>query len=209
MNDIAQKAIVLKLNKSWMPVQVAVVQDIIIDLVAGVIEALDIQYKIREDGLPDTSQYEYVFPITWEKWIKLPVRPWDFAIHSTKLTIRVPTVVITKHFNKMPMKRYHGKPTKEALFYRDNRCDIYTGKELDYDLASIDHIVPRSRGGKDIFENTGLTTRETNNEKGNHLNSEIGLHPQWKPTAPKEVPIWKTIRKIRHADWQFFLKNEH
>jgi 5-methylcytosine-specific restriction endonuclease McrA len=136
------------------------------------------------------------------------VRPWDLVIHTSKMAIRVPTVVITKNYNKMPMKRYRGKPTKEALFYRDNGKDIYTGEELDYDEATIDHIFPISRGGKDIFENTGLTSKNINNKKGNRLNHEVGLKPRFRPTAPKEVPIWKTIRKIRHADWKFFIKTD-
>jgi 5-methylcytosine-specific restriction endonuclease McrA len=205
MSDIAQKAIVLKLNCSWQAVQVAVVQDTIIDLVAGVVEALDINYKLREDGLPDTTQYEYVRPVEWDEWITLPIRPWDPVIHTCRMAIRVPTVVITKNYNKMPMKKYKGKPTKEALFYRDSGKDIYTGEELDFDEATIDHIVPRSRGGDDVFENTGLTTKEINNGKGNQLNSEAGLHPHFRPTAPREVPIYRTIRKIRHDDWKHFL----
>ena len=206
MNDIAQKAICLKLNKSWQAVQVAVVQDVIVDLVNDVVEALDIQYKVNPDGSPDTAQYDYVHPVKWDEWITLPIHPWDFVIHSAHLTIRVPTVVITKHYNKMPMKKYKGKPTIEALFYRDDGKDIYTGRKLDYDEATIDHLLPRSKGGKDTFENTGLTTKEINNTKGNKLNSEAGLKIHFKPTSPKEVPIWKTIRKIRHPDWSFFIK---
>jgi len=206
MSDIAQMAIVLKLNQSWQAVQVAVVKDSLVDLATGVVEALDINYVLKADGSPDTSQYEYVRPVQWDEWLTLPVRPWDPVIHTAKMAIRVPTVIIAKHYNKMPMKRYRGKPTKEALFYRDNGKDIYTGEELEYDEATIDHILPVSRGGKDVFENTGLTSKKINNDKGNRLNHEVGLKTRFRPTAPKEVPIWKTIRKIRHADWKFFIK---
>ena len=206
MNDIAQKAIVLKLNRNWQAVQVAVVQDTIVDLVSGVIEALDIQYKVRDDGLPDTTVYEFVRPVNWDEWITLPVRDWDPVIHTCKMTIRVPTVVIAKNYAKMPMKKFKGKPTKEALFYRDGGRDIHTGKDIAWDDATIDHLTPLSRGGQDIFENTGLTTKEINNKKGNMLDSEAGLPVHFKPTAPREVPVYKTIRKIRHADWKHFLE---
>lgn len=206
MENIAQKAIVLKLNANWQAVQVAVVQDTIIDLVSGVIEALDIQYKIRDDGLPDTSEYEFVRAVKWEEWISLPIRSWDPVIHTCKLAIRVPTVVITNNYSKMPMKKFRGKPTKEALFYRDGGKDIHTGLDLDWDEATIDHLTPLSRGGHDVWENTGLTTKEINNKKGNKLDSEIGLPLKFKPTVPKAVPVYKTIRKIRHEDWKFFLK---
>mgnify|MGYP002629957686 FL=1 len=210
MNDnssnVSQRPIVLKLNKSWQPVQVSVVQDIIVDLVSGVVDALDIEYSLREDGSPDTNKYEYVNPVSWETWMTLPIRPWDMVIHSSKLSIRVPTVVITKKYNKMPTKKYRGKPTREALFYRDGGIDIYTGKPLVYENSTIDHIIPRFHGGQDTFENTGLTTKKINNDKGNKLNSDVGLKLKFKPTTPKEVPVWKTIRKLKHDDWKFFIK---
>jgi 5-methylcytosine-specific restriction endonuclease McrA len=206
MNDIAQKAIVLKLNRSWQAVQVAVVKDVMVDLANGVVEAIDISYELNEDGSPNTNHYEYARPVTWDEWINLPIRSWDPVIRTSKMIIRVPTVVITKKYNKMPMKEYRGKPTREALFYRDGGKDIYTNQEIDYEEATIDHIIPRSRGGKDTFENTGLTSKKTNNNKGNMLNSEAGLKPHFKPTAPKKIPYSKTIRKIRHMDWKFFLE---
>lgn len=206
MSNIAQKAIVLKLNKNWQAVEVAIVQDVIPDLVTGVLQGLDIEYVMKDEETPDTTQYNYVRPVEWDEWMTLPVRPWDFAIHTPKQAIRVPTVVITKKYDKMPMKHYKGKPTKEALFYRDGGRCIYTGRKLDYDEATIDHVLARSRGGEDSFENTGLTTKELNNRKGNLTPKEVGLKPLWSPSAPKPVPIWMTIRKIRHADWKFFLE---
>lgn len=205
--NIAQKAICLKLNRSWRPIQVSIVQNTIVDLVSGVIEALDIGYTCNDKGEPNTEQYEYVRPVNWDEWITLPLRSYDMAIHTSKMSIRVPTVVIAQNYDKMPTKKYRGKPTKEALFYRDGGKDIYTGKELDFEESTIDHIVPKFRGGKDTFENTGLTTKEINNTKGHNLNKEIGLKLQFSPTSPKEVPIWKTIRKIRHVDWKFFIKH--
>ncbi len=205
MKDIASKAIVLKLNKSWQAIEIATVSKSIVDLVSGVVLALDINYALDEDGNPNTSEYEYVNPVDWNEWITLPVREWDFAIHSSKMKIRVPTVVIAKNYNKMPLKTYKGKPTKEALFYRDGGLDIYTGEEINFNEATIDHVVPRSRGGEDTYMNTGLTTKKINNKKGNSLNGEIGLIPKFKPRLPKDIPVSQTIRQIRHDDWKFFL----
>jgi 5-methylcytosine-specific restriction endonuclease McrA len=206
MNNIAQQAIVLKLNKHWQPLEAAVVQDVLIDLVSGVIHALDIGYKVKEDGSPDTTTCEYARPVKWEEWVTLPIRNWDPVIHSPRMTIRVPTVVITNNFDKMPTKKYKGKPTKEGLFFRDNGKDAYTNKMLDFDEATIDHVIPRDIGGLDTYDNAVLTTKEINNRKGNKLNKDAGLKLLIKPTLPKEIPLWKTIRKVRHYDWHFFLK---
>lgn len=205
MRDIAHKAIVLKLNKLWKPVGVELVSKTICDLMTGVIEAIDIVYMTNPDGTPNFDEHEYVNPVSWDEWVKLPVRPWDLSIHSTHLNIRVPTVVITKNYSKIPEKKFKGKPTKEGLFIRDNGVDPYTGQELAYEEATIDHVLPLSRGGTDTYENTVLTTKEINNKKGNKLNSEAGLNLMFKPTQPKAIKVSHTIRKARHQDWRPFL----
>lgn len=205
MNDIAHKAIVLKLNKNWTPVGVELVSKTICDLITGVILAVDIVYSQKEDGSPDFDNYEYVNPISWDEWITLPVRPWDLSLHSSKMTIRVPTVVITQKYNKVPEKKFKGKPTKEGLLIRDGGLDGYTGELLDPSEATIDHVIPVSRGGSDTYDNTVLTTKEINNKKGNKMNNEVGLQLLINPHNPKPVKVSHTIRKARHHDWKHFL----
>lgn len=204
-NNIAHKAICLKLNKLWMPIGVELVSKTVCDLMSGVIMAMDIVYAINNDGTPNFNIQEYVNPVNWETWTQLPIRPWDFSIHSTKMSIRVPTVVITKNYSKVHEKKFRGKPSKEALFIRDNGTDGYTGLELDYNTATKDHIVPLARGGTDTYDNVVLTTKEINNRKGHKLNSEIGLKLVVDPHHPKPIKVSHTIKKARHKDWQHFL----
>ena len=204
-NNIAHKAIVLKLNKLWKPVGVELVSKTICDLMTGVIVGMNIVYGTKEDGSPDFDVQEYISTVEWDEWITLPVRPWDLSIHSAKMEIRVPTVVITKNYSKVHEKKFKGKPTKEGLFIRDNATDAYTGKELEYAEATVDHVVPLSRGGKDTYGNTVLTTKKINNDKGNRLNEEIGLKLLLDPHEPKPVKISHTIKKARHHDWKKFL----
>ncbi len=207
MRDIAHKAIVLKLNKRWKPVGVELVSKTICDLMTEVVSAMDIVYGINPDGTPNTEAYEYINPVTWDEWVKLPVRPWDLSIHSKNLHVRVPTVVITKNYNKIPEKKFRGKPTKEGLFIRDNGVDAYTGLELAFEDATIDHVVPKDRGGTDTYDNTVLTTKEINNTKGNKLNEEAGLKLLVNPHNPKPIMVSHTIRRARHQDWKHFLVN--
>lgn len=205
MKDIAHKAIVLKLNARWRPMQVELVSKSICDLMTGTVKAMDIVYILNEDGSPNFDIQEYVNPVGWDEWIKLEVRPWDLSIHSTHMHIRVPTVVITSRYAKLHEKKFRGKPTKEGLAIRDNLIDGYTGKELEYELATKDHVVPLSRGGSDTYDNTVLTTKEINNRKGNKLNSEAGLTLLVNPHQPKPILVSHTIRKARHRDWSAFI----
>lgn len=205
MNNIAHKAIVLKLNRLWKPVGVELVSKTICDLMTDVVMAMDIVYATNPDGSPNFEEQEYVNPVNWADWVKLPVRPWDLSIHSTHMHVRVPTVVITKNYSKVHEKKFRGKPTKEALFIRDNGIDAYTGDELEFEEATIDHVLPLSRGGEDTYDNTVLTKKKINNDKGNKLNSEAGLTLLVDPHTPKPIQISHTIRKARHPDWKQFL----
>ena len=204
--NIANKSIVLKLNKNWQPLEVAVVGDIICDMVRGVVVGLDIQYESNPDGTPNYDT-QYPVPTPWEQWINLPVRDCDLVIHSCKMVIRVPTVVVTANFDKMPKKEWKptSKPTKEGLYIRDGGKDGYTGLDIDYEEATIDHILPKSKGGSDTYDNTCLTLKETNNWKSDRLNHEVGLKLRVVPCVPKPILASQQIRKVRHRDWKFFL----
>ncbi len=65
--------------------------------------------------------------------------------------IRVPTVIVAVNYAKAPKKR--PKLCARAIRERDgNRCQ-YTGRFLRPEEGSLDHVVPRSHGGKDAREN--------------------------------------------------------
>jgi hypothetical protein len=205
MSDISNKLITLKLNKQWMPVGYSTVGKALVDLAAGVsARALDLGYELDENGEPIGDPI-YMNPVDWETWLTLPCRPYDLVIHTSKMAVRVPTVLIARTFNKMPMKKFKGKPSKDAIWIRDEGVDQYTGKPLRRDEATIDHILPQSKGGRDTWENLVTTHRDVNSEKGNKLNSEAGLKLIRQPTTPRPVPISLLIREVRHRDWKSFL----
>lgn len=206
MSNIANKAICLKLNSAWQPVGYGIVADAIVDLVAGEsVKALDIQYNTNENGDVDFSNAVSMTPLTWEDWVKLPIRPWDLVIHTVKTQYRVPTILIANNFHKMPMKYWRGKPSKEAIYIRDGGKCQYTGKLLDRKNATVDHVLPKSRGGSDDWKNLALTSKELNTKNGNSLNHEIGLRLLRVPSSPKPVPVSQLIVDIKHPDWNLFL----
>lgn len=203
--DIVHKLIVLKLNKSWQPVGFATVKRSIIDLSADInCYALDIEYD-TVDGEPDFQNPKYINPVDWDAWIQLPVRPWDLELRSPSITVRVPTVLIARHYNKMPMKEFKGRPTRAQIRARDDGIDQYTGKFISPDEDSVDHVIPASRDGKSTWDNMVLTSKEINYKKGNKLNEEIGLKLIRKPITPKPQPMAALITRPRHPDWKHFL----
>ncbi|MFT4688193.1 MAG: HNH endonuclease [Verrucomicrobiia bacterium] len=192
MKQILNKSIVLVLNRNWQAINVRSPQDAFCQMATNSATGLDI------DG------EEIVRPVTWEEWITLPIREDDLCVHTSTRTIRVPTVIVAVNYAKVPMKR--PKLSTRSIRERDgNRCQ-YTGRELRPDEGSIDHVVPRSKGGRDVWENCVWSCKQVNNRKGDRLPSEMGLKLLKKPKAPKPLPVSATIRNSHSiAEWELFL----
>src|SRR3954469_16746620 len=175
MNNILNKAIVLVLNRNWQAIHVKTPTEAFCMLAAGVATALEIE--------GDQS----IRPVTWEEWITLPIRPEDNAVSTVNNRIRVPTVIVAVNYAKVPKKR--PKLCARTIRERDgNRCQ-YSGKLLKPDEGSLDHVLPRSRGGKDTWENLVWSSKVVNSRKANRLPQEAGLRLLNQPRAPKELPV--------------------
>src|SRR5271165_2500604 len=125
-------------------------------------------------------------------WLTLPVRPGDQAVHTPRGAIRVPTVIVAVNFAKVPKKR--PKLSAKTIRERDgNRCQ-YTGRLLHPTEGSLDHVVPRSRGGADTWENLVWSAKDVNQRKADRLPHEAGLHLLAVPRAPKELPVTACLR---------------
>ena len=193
MSDILNKAIVLVLNRNWQAINVRTPQEAFCQMATNVATALEI------DG------EDHIRPVTWEEWITLPIREQDNAVRTVRGAIRVPTVVVALNFAKVPRKR--PKLCAKTIRERDgNRCQ-YTGKVLKPEEGSLDHVLPRSRGGKDAWENLVWSCKRVNSRKGNRLPHEAGLKLLSVPRAPKELPVSALIRNAHGIpEWRLFVK---
>jgi len=193
MSDILNKTIVLVLNRNWQAINIRTPAEAFCQMATNVATALEI------DG--ENS----IRPVTWDEWITLPIRDSDNAVHTVRGAIRVPTVIVALNLAKVPKKR--PKLSAKNVRERDgNRCQ-YTGKLLRPDEGSLDHVLPRSRGGKDEWGNLVWSDKTVNAKKGNRLPHEAGLKLLTVPRAPKELPVTALIRNPQSiADWKLFVK---
>src|SRR5213075_730062 len=199
MTDILNKNIVLVLNRNWQAIHVRTPQEAFCMMATNVATALDIELEPGEG-----SRAEALRPVTWAEWITLPIRPQDNAVQTVRGPIRVPTVIVAVNFTKVPKKR--PKLCAKTIRERDgNRCQ-YTGKMLQPEEGSLDHVLPRSRGGKDEWGNLVWSDKAVNARKGNRLPHEAGLKLLSVPRAPKELPVTVLMRNAHGvADWKLFL----
>lgn len=192
MSDILNKTIVLVLNRNWQAINIRTPADAFCQMATNVATALAIEGE------------NHIRPVTWDEWITLPVREGDNAVRTTRGAIRVPTVIVAVNYARMSKKR--PKLCAKTIRERDgNRCQ-YTGRLLHPDEGSLDHVVPRSRGGKDSWENLVWAAKEVNQRKADRLPHEAGLKLLNVPRAPKELPVTALLRNAHGvAEWKLFL----
>ena len=192
MTDILNKSIVLVLNRNWQAINIRSPQEAFCQMATNVATGLEIEGE------------NHIRPVTWDEWITLPIRPQDNEVQTVRGPIRVPTVIVAVNFAKVPKKR--PKLCARAIRERDgNRCQ-YTGALLRPEEGSLDHVVPRSRGGRDAWENLVWAAKDVNQRKADRLPHEAGLKLLSTPRAPKELPAMAFVRNSHDiADWKLFV----
>lgn len=192
MNDILHKTIVLVLNRNWQAINSTTPALAFSQMATDVATGLDIQGK------------DWMVPVKWEDWLKLPVGEQDFSIGTVRGEIRVPLVVVLARFDRVPLKR--PKFSLRNVWERDGgRCQ-YSGRKLSPKEGNIDHILPRSRGGGTTWENCVLADRDVNQRKADRTPDEAGLRLARDPERPQEIPVTYFIRnKFQIPEWDVFL----
>lgn len=119
--------------------------------------------------------------------------------HAEKISFPVPTVVRLTHFVKVP---YHaGKSlNRRAVFVRDGgRCQYCNAA-----AESIDHIVPRSKGGAHTWENVVAACRSCNSRKRDRLLEDTNFVLRTQPGQPRRR-VWLLSNSNTNPDWDQYL----
>ncbi len=194
MNDVLNKTTVLVLNRNWQAIHVKTPAQAFCMMAADVATALDIQ----ENG--------DMRPAKWADWLALSVRDGDNLVRTVHGAVRVPTVIVLANYAKAPKRR--PKFSAKNIWARDGGTCQYTGRKLAAHEGNIDHVLPRSRGGRTAWENCVLAHKEINSRKADKLPEEAGLRLRRQPAAPRELPASVLIRNShRVGDWDHFLKS--
>lgn len=206
--NIVDRKIVLSLNANWQAINIRTVAQAFVAMTGGdsdnpPVKALDISYPIDNDGNYDFNTMPSIVPCSWLEWIALPIREYDLVVNTSKYKIRVPTVVVSVNYNKIPKRRI--RPTTRVLYEMQNgRCG-YTNEKVTLKQVNIEHKVPRSLGGKDVFPNLMVVKKEINSKRGNRPLEELGLKPLFNHKEPAPIPAEFTIKNLASPDWKWFL----
>jgi 5-methylcytosine-specific restriction endonuclease McrA len=180
---------VLVLNSAWQVVNLTSVEEAIKQMMVDAATGLDVA----------NGDFR---PVTWDEWLLLPVREHDMVIHTPKLQLRAPTMIVAKNYAKVPKRA--PRLDNRAVAERDGKRCQYTGAYAPD--GNVDHIIPRAKGGKHDWSNVVWSSREINFKKGCKLNSEAGLKLIRPPVVPRaKVPAARIKPRPDRPEWLPFL----
>jgi 5-methylcytosine-specific restriction endonuclease McrA len=122
-------------------------------------------------------------------------------LRSARLSLPVPSVIRLRTFVKVPYRR-RAPLNRRAVFARDSQRCQYCGAGAE----SIDHVVPRSRGGEHVWENVVAACRPCNVRKRDRLLHETSMKLRHPPTVPRELTWVIVAVGSVPASWEPYLQ---
>jgi 5-methylcytosine-specific restriction endonuclease McrA len=104
------------------------------------------------------------------------------ALHSERLELARPCVIRLIRYVRIPRDVHRRKITRKAVLARDAYTCQYCGRQASG--LTVDHVIPRSRGGESVWENIVASCAPGNRRKGNRLPREVEMHPARRPRPP-------------------------
>ncbi|HID24245.1 MAG TPA: HNH endonuclease [Planctomycetaceae bacterium] len=195
----ALQAHVLALNRLYVAVQIITARRALCLLWKGLAEVVSV-----ENGAYMTYDFQSWREIS-ELKAALNERGQDEDwVQAVDFEIEVPRTIRLLDYDRVP--RNVVKFNRRNIFLRDgNRCQ-YCGKRFASQDLSLDHVIPRSRGGQSTWENIVCACLRCNVRKGGRTPPEAGMKLIRPPKKPSRSPLLTVKLNLRkYASWKNFL----
>lgn len=195
ISEVSSASRVLVLNRNWQAVNIV-----------GVKRAFSLLCQDHARVL-NTAGGEFA-PMDAGEWFAhseaTGPHPEDTVIKTVRMQILIPKVLLLRSYDRLPVSEI--KFNRENVFIRDNFTCQYTGKRCRPAELTLDHVIPRERGGRTSWENIVTCRRDINHAKANRLPHEAGLHLLRKPSKPRWRPFSAVAASYEVDEaWRHFL----
>ncbi|MEW6358175.1 MAG: HNH endonuclease [Planctomycetota bacterium] len=132
----------------------------------------------------------------------------DDWVHTVSVAIRVPKVIRLLFYDRLPEQTV--KFNRRNIFARDeSRCQ-YCGRKFPTSELSLEHIIPRSRGGESTWDNVVCACTDCNKKKGGRTPREAHMKLIRKAIKPRRNPLLRLkLRSQKYESWKQFLDNAY
>lgn len=125
---------------------------------------------------------------------------WD--LHAESLTLARPVVIRLTAYVKVPRDTHKRKITRRAVFARDGWTCQYCGSRTN---LTVDHVIPRSKGGGSSWENIVAACAPCNRRKGDRLPIQAGMTPRRAPGTPHAAVFIHVASPTIPSGWRQYL----
>jgi len=180
---------VLVLNKGWLAIHIDTVREAIVKACSGAANIIhaDGGYALYSMG----------------EWMELPVNEGNRFIQAGHQKVLAPVIIVLTDYNEIPS--FEVKLTRRNIMIRDGFTCQYSGRRLRPREATLDHIMPRSRGGRSTWENLVCSHPDINFRKGDKTPQEAGLTLRRVPYKPEWGPAFTATVSNAPKEWEPFL----
>lgn len=178
---------VLVLNRSYQPVAVTRAMRAFGLLYAGTAQALDSQFQTFD----------------FDSWSELSLERGDDIVHTAKLALKVPRIIVLQAYDKLP--RTQVRFSRQNIYLRDNFTCQYCHKRFPRQKLNLDHVVPRSQGGRTSWENVVCSCVKCNLTKGGRTPREANMELLKVPKRPSWHSLAPALGKVPYKEWLPFV----
>jgi 5-methylcytosine-specific restriction endonuclease McrA len=122
------------------------------------------------------------------------------TLHTVTQSFLLPTIIRLFNYVRVPYKKVG--LSRVNIFRRDENTCQYCGSRQN---LTLDHVMPRSRGGKDTWENLITACQSCNTRKGDMTPEEAGMPLLRKPFRPSYIMYLRDLSGIIEEEWRPFL----
>ena len=192
---------VLVLNKHYMAIRIVGAKRAFSLLCRQIAEVISVEqgaYSNYDFGSwCEVSQFKSNFEPDGHDWVS-----------TVNFSIAVPRIIRLLFYGRLP--RNGVKFNRRNIFARDGNHCQYCGKRSVSSELSLDHIIPRSMGGKTSWENIVCACTKCNIQKGGRTPKQAGMRLVKKPVKPKRNPlIHFHLGHRRYVSWKQFLDHAY
>ncbi len=126
----------------------------------------------------------------------------DWQLHSATTTIARPVVIRLVAYVRIPRDTHRRRITRRAVFARDDWTCQYCGSRSN---LTVDHVVPRSKGGASSWDNIVASCAPCNRRKGNALPRQAGMNLNRQPRAPSPSVFIQVASPTIPVAWRAYL----
>lgn len=178
---------VLVLNRNYQPVNVTSVRRALVMLYIGAAHVMDDEYQLFD----------------FDSWAALSAE-YGETVGTVRQRIKVPRIVVLQVYDRVPVGRI--RFSRHNIFARDNHVCQYCGKTFPRKQLNLDHVIPRSRGGRSNWENIVTSCVPCNFKKGGRTPEEANMKLLRRPKKPRWSELVHPPRlRVRYREWLPFL----